>query len=68
MLTHTPQIVIKMNMLKFWNRFTRLVKRVFLLDYNIRRKNWCSEIKQLDEEIDQVDLFTQLEEFDFVLA
>ena len=41
-------------MLRMWNRLirtddTRLVKKVFLWDYDLNTSNWCSEIEQILE-------------------
>ena len=49
-------IVVKMNMLKLWNRIirisnTRLIKQIFIMDFNACKQNWTLEIKHLAEEI-----------------
>ncbi len=49
-------------MIRFWNRIikmdtTRLSRKVFETDYRIYKNNWCSEIKQLFEKVNSIDIY-----------
>ncbi len=49
-------------MIRFWNRIikmdtTRLTRKVFETDYRIYKNNWCSEIKQLFEKVNSIDIY-----------
>ena len=58
-------ILIKLSMLRFWNRLMdldhdRLVIKIYFNDLHRCKKNWCFEIKLVSEEINQTDQFTHL--------
>ena len=66
-------ITAKLNMLKIWNRIirisdTRFIKRVFHSDCTKCKRNGAYEIKHVAEEIDQLDIFLQLNQFDLIFA
>ncbi len=48
-------------MFRFWNRIikmdaTRLTRKMFETDYRICKNNWCSEIKQLFENVNKIHI------------
>ncbi len=56
------QIRRQKEMLRYWNRLlnmdsSRLTHKIFLYDYNMCHKNWCSDLKMLFSKIDDVDTF-----------
>ena len=56
-------VIRKIRLLKFWNRLikieeSRVIKQVFLYDYDKCKRNWCSEIKKIAIEIKQLNVFT----------
>ena len=51
-----------MGMLRFWNRLVncpheRMLYKVFEWDYNECNNNWCSDVKNIFEQIDMLDVF-----------
>lgn len=59
----------KLLMLKFWNRIikinnNRIVKAVFLFDFGMCKRNWCSDIKSIATEIGQIQRFQTKLSFD----
>ena len=50
------------NSLRLWNRLinmddSRLTKQVFNYDYNVCKNNWCSDVKQIFEQLNQTAVF-----------
>ena len=55
----------KLNMLRLWNRLVdlpndRITKKIFLWDHSVNRNNWCSDVKKLFGEIQQIDCFNNI--------
>ncbi len=49
-------------MFRFWNCIikmdvSRRTRKVFETDYRICKNNWCSEIKQLFEKVNKIDIY-----------
>ena len=54
-------------MLRFWNRLmdaNRLTKHIFNYDYHHCTRNWCSEVKNIVQNFDKVELFNNRNECD----
>ena len=54
-----------LHMIRFWNRIVnldnnRLVKRIFLWDFNIKEKNWCSELEEVLDDVNLLHNFQHL--------
>ena len=52
-------------MLKFWNKlidleFDRIIKKTYLEDFHMCKRNWNNEIKLITEEINQQDGSTSI--------
>ncbi len=62
-----------LQMLRFWNHLInlnddRIIKSVFLEDYNRCKGNWCSEIKQLFQKIEMNECFKNISYCDTTVA
>ena len=60
-----PHIDRYICMLRFWNRMlskadTAICKKIFLQDYNLCKRNWCSEQKKICDVLDIGDIYENM--------
>ena len=54
----------RLDMLRMWNRLIqmdddRLTRHIFAWDYQLSRKNWCTEVSQIFHDLNMSDVFEQ---------